>query len=443
MKVRLLVAVLVIFALLALTVSPLPAQDAPAKSAPKTALPDTTPSKPQRREEYFQAQFRDIFSAYKKGALDLLKGEKLICGATLLPDGYALTSCAALEDEDAQGLKLRAAGGATVAAELVCRHFTYDIALLKLKGKLEGAQALEFGDESNLKKGQFVFTLAPEEKRSRASIFSRVPRNIGMVSEQARKRLKLFGALSDDFPLPPRAYVRVLQHDGYVYADMRGLPLVDKTGCLLGVNLGLVLRGLSVVTPVCVMREVLPRMKRNKVLADYPHFGFSGESMEKEEAPETLTRYLRDHKVKKGCGVKVTRVYEGSPAGDCGLKEGDVVIYVGVEPIPDLDTLAKVHSSLLPHMRVRLTVFREEERLYPRLKVAKRPAKELTLTLKKGASEEDAGKALEETKTVLMAQPLRVEKNGERFILHIKSPVPGWALKDHLRYSKTALKSAQ
>jgi S1-C subfamily serine protease len=415
--------------LVSLAVSPAVAQEEPRKETP------------EGREKYLKEQFIGVSDSYKKGALDILVNGKIIAGATLVEEGYAFTSLSALP-EDSKTVQLRSASGATCEADVVSRHFTYDVALLKLKGALEGAEPLQFGEEQLLKKGQFLFTVGTDKERFRVSVVSQVSRNIERLSDEARKRLAFLGILSEDFPLPKRPYVRALQHDGYIYADMRGLPLIEKTGRIVGVNLGIVWRGVALATPSSVLKEILPAMKKNRLLADYPYFGFKAKTFEKSEAPNELIDYLRQHGIKEGYGVKVTKVYEKSPAQDSGLKEGDVIVFVGVEPIPDRKSLEDICQNLLPSMRIRLSVFREGKIENLELNVGKKPPTEVALKLKEGISEEDARKALEETRTVLMAEPIGIEKDGDLFVLKIKTPVPDWALKEHLRYAETALKSA-
>ncbi|MCX7704491.1 MAG: S1C family serine protease, partial [Planctomycetota bacterium] len=306
-------------------------------------------------------------------------------------------------------------------------------------------EPLSLGEEQLLKKGQFLFTVSPEREQFRVSVLSQVSRNIERLSDESRKRLTFLGIMSEDFPLPQRAYIRTLQHDGYIYADMRGLPLIEKSGRIVGVNLGIVWRGVALATPSSIIKEVLPAMKKNKVLADYPYFGFRAKTLDKDDAPRDLLKYLEEHEVKgegKGCGVKVTTVYEKSPASECGLKEGDIIVLVGVEPVTSRKSLEEVYNHLLPSMGIRLGVFREGRIENLELRVGKRPAEEVFLRLKEGASEEDAKKALEETRTILSAEPVGIEKRGPVFVLRIRTSVPEQSLKRHLFFAETALKFA-
>jgi len=400
------------------------------------------PAKPEGREEFLRSKFCGVWEANRKGALDLLKDGKLLCGATLLENCYALTCLSALP-EDLTVLKLRSSTGATVDAEVVCRHFGHDIALLRLNGELEGAEPLPFGEDKLLKKGQFLFTVASDKERFSVSVLSSVSRNIERISDKAAKRLAFLGILSEDFPLPRRPYIKTLQHDGYVYANMRGLPLIEKTGRLVGVNLGIVWRGVALAVSVSTIKALLPLLKKNKVLALYPYLGFKAKSLEEEKVSEELEEFLRSHRIKDGYGVEVMSVVEGGPAHKAGLRKGDVILMVGVEPTPTKKALEEVYRWLLPSMEIELTVFREGEVKSVRVKVGSRKSRETVLRLKGDVKEEDAKKALEETKKILMAKPLFIEKKGDEFLLHIETPVPKWALKHHLRYAETVLKDAE
>lgn len=62
-------------------------------------------------------------------------------------------------------------------------------------------------------------------------------------------------------------------------------------------------------------------------------------------------------------GVVVVRVQFNSPAMRGGVKEGDIVLSVNEEKIPDSETLKKVVSSFPPGEAVTLAVFRNRKEI--------------------------------------------------------------------------------
>lgn len=64
-----------------------------------------------------------------------------------------------------------------------------------------------------------------------------------------------------------------------------------------------------------------------------------------------------------GKGLRITRVFEGSPADEAGLKVGDVLATFQARPVRDIERLIDLVGDEPPGKKVRLEVLRDEKRL--------------------------------------------------------------------------------
>ncbi len=80
--------------------------------------------------------------------------------------------------------------------------------------------------------------------------------------------------------------------------------------------------------------EIIPKGKRKVGLGTIPDFAFSGD------------------------GYRLSGVVPGSPAESCGLKEGDVIVRIGSNPVHNLGGLSDILKTLDPGDRISITFLR-------------------------------------------------------------------------------------
>lgn len=75
----------------------------------------------------------------------------------------------------------------------------------------------------------------------------------------------------------------------------------------------------------------------------------------------------------QGQSIRVSDVYEGTPAQQGGLKEGDVITGLNGKPIPNTDSFTKSIVRTRPSTVVELDVVREGKPLKLKVKLGIRP----------------------------------------------------------------------
>jgi S1-C subfamily serine protease len=150
----------------------------------------------------------------------------------------------------------------------------------------------------------------------------------------------------------------VIQTDAALNPGNSGGPLVTSSGEVIGVNTAIILpaQGICFATAINTAKFVAGRLiKDGKIRRGY--LGVAGQN-----AP--VHRLLvRGHQLLVNTGVFVASMEQNSPARRAGLQEGDIIIGLGPDPIPDIDSL---HRRLTDHhdgREVTLTVLRGSEKI--------------------------------------------------------------------------------
>lgn len=405
--------------------------------------PQTEKKSSPNRDETLRQAYKSLWEKVKASSVWVLMGGKRVAGGAVVDTGWVITSLTALGD--ARKFEVLDVDGNKASAHLVGVDLLYDVALLKVDGQLPAAKPIPFGSELLLRKGQFVFTVAPELQRFHVSVVSSLARNIARLPDKTLKRMRIMGILSDEFRGPHRSYVGVVQHDGRMPLEDRGLPLCDSTGKMVGLNIELIFRGVALAAPVTRIAGILPKLKKGYVLASYPYIGFRGRTLQEGDLPDGLRKELEELRKKAespaGWGVVVMRVNTDSPADKGGLKKGDIIISIDYGPVWSLTDFRNRFKHMLPGMLVRLTIWRGNAKKELLIKVGERKPRILRLML--GKVDKGAVKdALEEAKRLLSAESVETLTDESGLTLLIKTVVPRSALKRHLRFAKTALKNA-
>jgi hypothetical protein len=94
--------------------------------------------------------------------------------------------------------------------------------------------------------------------------------------------------------------------------------------------------------------ETTPEKERKVSLGIIPDFSYSGE------------------------GCKLSGVVPDSPAEECGLKDGDIIIYINNEPVNSLKDLSDILKSLTPGTKLSVTFLREGKEMNAEANVVER-----------------------------------------------------------------------
>ncbi|OGO30977.1 MAG: serine protease [Chloroflexi bacterium RBG_16_56_11] len=234
-------------------------------------------------------------------------------GFIITPDGYIATNCHVVEGSD--GVEVSLADGTSFTAEVAGQDPATDIALLRVSGP--GLPMACLGDSDKLRVGQLAIAVGnPLGFQSTVTA--------GVISALGRSLRSRTGRLIEN----------IIQTDAALNPGNSGGPLLSSRGEVVGINTAIIqnAQGICFAIPVNTMRWVVTQLIREgKVVRGF--LGIAGQTV---PLPVRVIRYFQlDHE----SGVQVVDVTLGSPAQRASLKEGDVIIALGGEPVTTVDAI--------------------------------------------------------------------------------------------------------
>lgn len=230
-------------------------------------------------------------------------------------EGYIVTNSHVVEGADR--IEVGLSDGRTLRAELVGRDPHVDLAILKVEP--ENLHAIEFGDSTRLRVGDFVVAIG-NPFNLKQTVTS------GIVSALGRSGLGIEG------------YEDFIQTDASINPGNSGGALVDLAGRLVGINTAILAPtggnvGIGFAIPGDMVQPIMAELIEHGEVRR----GFIGLNVQ-ELVPELAEAFGLDGED----GVVVTRVEFGSPAEAAGLEDGDVVTRIGGR---EIDELSDYHSQ--------------------------------------------------------------------------------------------------
>ena len=205
----------------------------------------------------------------------------------------------------------------TVAATLVGRDRTTDIAVLKLEN-IE-LPVVEIADASALKVGHLVQAIG----RSRDSLNA----SMGVVSAMGGPWRSSYGGLIDQF----------LRLDLNLYPSIEGGALVDATGQVVGMTVSGPKR-----TVISIPASTINRVVDQLLLKGHIARGYLGLGMQPVRLPETLKNTLNLASVG---GVIAINIESEGPADKSGILIGDVIIAIDGTAVSDTSDIQAMLGS--------------------------------------------------------------------------------------------------
>jgi S1-C subfamily serine protease len=267
----------------------------------------------------------------------------------------------------ASQLYVELSDGNRVPAKIVGEDPNADIALLKINPEGLTLRPLELGRSADVRVGEPVAAIgSPFGERQSLSI--------GVVSALDRAIESL-----TDFRISG-----AVQTDAAINPGNSGGPLVNSQGEVIGVNQSIRTRsgggeGVGFAVPVDTVKRSLDQL-RKKGRVDYAYLGVSSAPL----YPQLVKRF--DLPVTKGAWLQ--DVTQGGPGARAGLRGGereqrfqaqpysvggDVITKIDDVPVQDADDLSEAISRFDPGQKVRLEVYRGEEKRTISVTLGKRP----------------------------------------------------------------------
>lgn len=273
-------------------------------------------------------------------------------GFVFTPDGLILTNSHVVHD--AKRIEVAVADGRRMPASLIGDDPASDLAVIRideLRLDEPGLTAATLGDSQRLRVGQVAIAIgAPYGFQSTVTA--------GVVSALGRSLRSYSGQLIDD----------VIQTDASLNPGNSGGPLVDSSGCVIGVNTATILpaQGICFAIGINTAKFVASRLLRDGRLRR-SYIGVSAQTV------PVHRRVVRFYDLAKETGALVLSVEDGSPARRAGLREGDVIVALEAHPVAGVDDLHRVLTDVRVGVSCSLTLLRHTEKL--ELKIVPEEAK--------------------------------------------------------------------
>jgi serine protease Do len=306
---------------------------------------------PRLRED----PFRDFFGF---GPQREFKQRSLGSGFLIDKGGYIVTNNHVVEDADQ--IKVRLYDETEFDATVIGRDPKTDIALIKIDAADTELQPLKLGNSDDLPVGSWVVAIGSPfglEQTVTAGIVSAKGRIIG-------------SGPYDDF----------IQTDASINPGNSGGPLLNLKGEVVGINTAIVAsgQGIGFAIPVNMADGIIAQLRDTGEVSR----GWLGVGIQ-NLTPELAEYYGIEAKE----GVLVTQIYEGDPADQAGIKEGDIIIAVDGKPIASSRELSRTVAEAGVGSKMNINLLRDGREKQVRVKLAKRPDTEPTMA--RGESRSD------------------------------------------------------
>ena len=234
--------------------------------------------------------------------------------------------------------------GRQFPAHLIGDDPATDLAVVRLDridGDASNLTAVTFGDSQSLHVGQLAVAIGnPYGFQYTVTA--------GVVSALGRSLRSYSGRMIDD----------VIQTDASLNPGNSGGPLVSSDGKVIGVNTATIMgaQGLCFAIGINTAKFVASRLLTQGRIRR-AHIGVEAQTVPLHR------RIVRFYDLPKETGVIVLAAETGSPAQRAGLREGDVIIAFGGQPVAGVDDLHRLLTETQVGVRRSITILRRTERL--------------------------------------------------------------------------------
>jgi S1-C subfamily serine protease len=258
-------------------------------------------------------------------------------GFIFTPDGFILTNSHVVQQ--ARSLDVTLSDARHFAADLIGNDPATDLAVIRINAP--SLVPAKLGDSKSIRVGQLVVAIG-NPYGFQCTVTA------GVVSALGRSLRSISGRLIDN----------VIQTDAALNPGNSGGPLVTSKGEVIGVNTAVILpaQGLCFAIAINTATFVASRLIRDGKIKRST-IGIAGQNV---PLPRRVVRF---HNLATGNGVMVVSVEPKSPAERANLREGDVIVGYGAQPVSGIDDLHRLLTDEQVGLRVALTILRRSEKI--------------------------------------------------------------------------------
>lgn len=273
-------------------------------------------------------------------------------GIIISPDGYIVTNNHVVEG--ATQIKVTLNDRRVLTGKVVGTDKLTDLAIVKIDA--HNLPSIAWGDSAKLHPGQTVLAFGSPFGSLQFSVTR------GIISALNRP---------NNFSGDRRAPGGLIQTDAAINPGNSGGPLVNAHGELIGINNGIMtssgsFAGAGFAIPSQIVRSVADQIIKSGAV----HHGYLGITMN-DVTPENASFF----KLQDADGAIVSQVSQDSPAGQAGLKSGDVIRTLDGQPIVNGSALQVAVSQDQPGANISLGIIRDGNPETVKVKVGEYNAK--------------------------------------------------------------------
>ena len=258
-------------------------------------------------------------------------------GFVIAPDGFILTNSHVVHG--AGRLEVTLADGRVFGAALVGEDPGTDLAVIRVNTPPLAHARL--GNSKSIRVGQIAIAIG-----SPFGFHQTV--TAGVVSALGRSMRSQSGRLIND----------VIQTDAALNPGNSGGPLVNSAGEIIGVNTAIILPAQGICFAISSRTAEFVAawlIKEGRIRRSW--IGLAGQNV------PIHRRIVRFHHLPMDQGVLVAGLEPGSPASRAGLREGDVLVAFGGNPVSGIDDLHRHLVAEVIGLPSTITLIRQTERI--------------------------------------------------------------------------------
>ena len=258
-------------------------------------------------------------------------------GVVIAPDGYILTNDHVVQQSES--LEVILTDGTRFSATLIGKDPATDLAVIRANASFLPSSTL--GNSDRLRVGQLAIAMGnPFGFQSTVST--------GVVSALGRALRSTRGRLIEN----------IIQHTAPLNPGNSGGPLVDSTGKVVGINTAIiaVAQGIGFSIPANTAKWVVSQILTHGRVRR----GFLGIAARQRPLGRRIIRY---HKLPVNDAVEVLSVEPGGPAGQAGMKVGDLIVAIDQSDVQSVDDLHRFLSEWPIKVPVKIDVVRGKSRI--------------------------------------------------------------------------------